>query len=245
MTITSLDYKISTWIIFAITCFACLSASADAGRKNDTHYNDAGFFDVHVCNWPDRKPFFLAIFSTYKFKELKSIKVFRADGSELGRLNLLRYRLILKKGKPEKRAFISEFNISKRDTTGWYSATIEFKDGTQYQARDLVLLETLEKARIVFPANKKKLPKPPAYLEWKAIPGAKFYRVFVRDQWEGGKLILETRLIKSNRYQLPPGLIEAGGWYSWKVHARDVNEDIKLGDFNRGSISTESEFSVE
>lgn len=245
MTIKNLNKRHSRWILLVVTCFTCISINADTNKKNDTHYNAAGFFDLHVCNWPDRDPFFLAVFSTYRFKELKSVKVYRADGSLLGRLNLFRYRLILKKGKPQKRAFISEFNISAQDKSGWYSASIELKDGSQYQARDLVELETLGKARIVFPGNKKKLAKPPAYLEWDAIPGARFYKVFVRDLWEGGKLILETKLIKSNRYQLPNGLIEPGGWYSWKVHARDVNEDIKFGDFNRGSISAEYRFSVE
>jgi hypothetical protein len=44
---------------------------------------------------------------------------------------------------------------------------------------------------------------------------------------------------------LPPGLIEDGGYYSWLIHARDINEDIKLGDFNSGSMSTPVSFSVD
>jgi hypothetical protein len=44
---------------------------------------------------------------------------------------------------------------------------------------------------------------------------------------------------------LPPGLIEDGGYYSWLIHARDINEDIKLGDFNSGSLSTPVTFSVD
>lgn len=245
MTITNLNERYSRWVLFAVTCFTCLSINADTNKKNDTHYNDAGFFDIHVCNWPGRNPFFLAVFSTYRFNELKSVKVFRADGSELGRLSLWRYRLILKKGKPEKRVFISEFNISTNDKTGWYSATIELKDGSRYRARDMVLLETLEKSSAVFPADKQKLAVPPTYLEWRAIPGAGFYKLYIRDLWDGGKLIHESKLLRNNRYELPPGLIQPGGLYSWKVNARDVNEDPRLGDFNSGSLSDYAQFSVE
>jgi len=43
---------------------------------------------------------------------------------------------------------------------------------------------------------------------------------------------------------LPKDLIESGGLYSWRIHARDINEDIKLGDFNHGSLSPKLTFSV-
>lgn len=231
--------------IFTTIFFLFLPAGAEAHKKNDVHYNEMGFFDVHICNWPNRNPFILAVFSTYRFEDIKSVTIFRPDGSELGKLNLSRYRLIQKKGKPEKRAFLTEFELSTSEKTGWYSATAELNTGKQFKARDLVQIRQLGMSQAVFPADKQKLAKPPTYLEWQAVPGAKFYKLYIRDMWEGGKLILETKLLKSNRYELPRGLIQQGGLYSWKVNARDANEDPQLGDFNSGSLTKYAEFSVE
>ena len=43
---------------------------------------------------------------------------------------------------------------------------------------------------------------------------------------------------------LPAGLLEKGGYYSWIVHARDLNEHFMLGDFNHGSLSATVNFSI-
>ena len=43
---------------------------------------------------------------------------------------------------------------------------------------------------------------------------------------------------------LPRGLIRPGGWYKWRIHARDVNGNILLGDFNHGALSPWFEFAV-
>ena len=43
---------------------------------------------------------------------------------------------------------------------------------------------------------------------------------------------------------LPDDLLEYGGYYSWRVDARDVNEDVRLGDFNMGSLSAWQEFTI-
>lgn len=234
-------------IILVLTCFglAALSADGATDRKKDTHYNAAGFFDVHVCNWPDRKLFFLALFSTFEFDRVKSVTVYRPDGTALGNLDLSRYRVIRKKGKPEKRAFISEFDTSDKDHDGWYSALVQFRDGKQFHARDFVMLKRLGQPVIAFPGNGEHLVQPPGYLEWQAVPGAKYYKVFIRDMWDENRLIHESKLINTNHYQLPKDLVKPGGWYSWKVHARDINEDPKLGDFNHGSLSIEAQFDVK
>jgi hypothetical protein len=65
----------------------------------------------------------------------------------------------------------------------------------------------------------------------------------MRDGYETTQ-ILNTKLIKETRIKLKPGLLEPGGYYLWKVHARDVNENIILGDFNSGSVNKWMEFSI-
>jgi len=66
----------------------------------------------------------------------------------------------------------------------------------------------------------------------------------VYDQWQGDKEIYKSKLLSGTRQVLPPGILEAGGTYRWRVHARDVNEHIELGDFNHGSLSPKNEFTV-
>lgn len=39
-------------------------------------------------------------------------------------------------------------------------------------------------------------------------------------------------------------LLRRGGSYTWRVHARDVNEDKDLGDFNLGAMGPVLSFSV-
>jgi len=77
----------------------------------------------------------------------------------------------------------------------------------------------------------------------KPVPGATHYKVFMRDGYETTQ-ILNSKLIKEPRLKLKPGLLKPGGYYLWKVHARDVNENIILGDFNSGSVNKWMEFSV-
>lgn len=233
--------------IVLTVCFVFVSMATHGAtdKKNDPHYNAAGFFDLHVCNWPNRKPFILAVFTTYQFDKLKSVTVHRPDGSVVGVLDPARYRVIQKKGKPEKRGFLTQFEITDADKEGWYSATIEFKDGTRHTAKDVVTFGKLGIAGAVFPKPKQELDQPPAYLEWDAIPGAGFYRVYVRDIWNGNELIYQSKIVNTNRVELPKGLLVPGGLYNWRIQARDVNEDVKLGDFNLGSLSGEIEFGIK
>jgi hypothetical protein len=83
----------------------------------------------------------------------------------------------------------------------------------------------------------------PKQLKWDAIPGAKHYQVFIKDQWEG-KLIHSSSLLFKPVFDVPKGLLKPGGYYSWRVYARDVNENVILGDFNHGSLTDSMEFTL-
>jgi hypothetical protein len=64
---------------------AWLPAATTAGQKNpqDRHYNGIGFFDIHVCNWPERALFFMPLFSTPRFDEIETIEVSYPNGRRL------------------------------------------------------------------------------------------------------------------------------------------------------------------
>ena len=84
----------------------------------------------------------------------------------------------------------------------------------------------------------------PRALTWNRVEGAGYYEVFIRDLWDDNRLIYTSKLLNEPRLELPAGLIRPGGLYSWLVHARDIDRDIRLGDFNRGSMSRPVTFSV-
>ena len=44
-------------------------------RLQDPHRNAAGFFDIHVCNWPERELFFMSLFSTPRYDEVEQVEV--------------------------------------------------------------------------------------------------------------------------------------------------------------------------
>lgn len=73
----------------------------------DPHYNEAGFFDIHVCHWPDRPLFFMALFSTTRFKDVREVAVSDSAGRQLGKPDLSKSNVVQAKDKPEKRVFIS------------------------------------------------------------------------------------------------------------------------------------------
>lgn len=68
--------------------------------------------------------------------------------------------------------------------------------------------------------------------------------MFIRDLWDDERLIYTSKLLTTAELVLPENLLQPGGYYSWIIHARDVNEDVRLGDFNRGSMSRPATFSV-
>ena len=220
------------------------SVTSAADRSGDDHYTDAGFFDIHVCNWPDRPPFYLALLSTERFSEVESVHITDVNGDAVGDIGFDVVRKIRRKDKPEKRVFISHFPVPERAADGWYQAEIVLSNGERYTAKDYVTHDLLGRAQGHVPSGGVELEQVPTRLTWDAIDGAGYYQVFIRDKWDADKLIHSSKLIQTSYYDLPQDLLEEGGYYTWKVHARDVNEDAKLGDFNLGSQSEWVEFMI-
>lgn len=235
-----------TLIVTLFVCSAFQSALAKPDLippKTDPHYTDVGFFDIHVCNWPNRPLFFLILFSTTHFNNIKSIEILTNENKHIGFLDLEKYRLSLTKEKKEKRAFLKQFEIPEGATNGWYNAIVTTRDGKKYASKDFVVLHEMERASDRKPpANAEDLPLIKE-LAWKPVPGAKHYKVFIRDLWEG-KLIYESKVLNEARLKLPDNLLKPGGLYSWQIHSRDVNENILLGDFNHGSLTGHIKFSI-
>lgn len=209
----------------------------------DPHRNDLGFFDLHICNWPERPSFIKALFSTIRFQEIGDMAVLTPDGKTLASMDPQRYMLIQAKGKPEKRVFMVDVDVPAQVQEGWYAIRVKGKDGKEHLARDYLVLNRIGRPEGMQPADKAELTKPPAELRWNSVPGAAHYMVFLRDGFEG-TLVQEARLVQEPRLVLEPGLLKPGGYYQWMVHARDVNENVILGDFNSGSISQKASFSI-
>ena len=201
------------------------------------------FFDIHVCNWPDRSLFFLTLFSSYQHNDIAKVEVFTPKGQTIGELDFTEYRLIQKKGNPDKKVFMKNFEIPENAGDGWYSATVTMKNGTRYAAEDFVVLRKMQRPTNILPEDGAEDIALPRKLTWDPIPGAKFYRVFIKDNWEG-VTILESELLSKPELILPEGKLSPGGFYSWRIHSRDVNENVLLGDFNHGSLTNPMTFTV-
>jgi hypothetical protein len=210
----------------------------------DPHYSAAGFFDIHVCNWPGRPLFFMPLFSTTRFSEIKQIDVFTPAGELLAELDLNHYRSVRREKKPDKRVFIRQVDVPTAATDGWYSARITLTDNEVFTAKDYVIIYTLPQAAGQSPANEAELAEAPARLSWEPVPGANYYEVFIRDLWDDDNLVYTSELLNKPEIGLPPGVLKKGGTYSWVIHARDTDSHILLGDFNHGSMSTPATFSV-
>lgn len=227
----------------ALSSLCLLASTVLAG--NDPHYNDAGFFDIHVCNWPDRPLFLMPLFSTERFSEISRIEVLDPNNNFVMDLDLQQFRTIDRKRKPEKRVFIQQMDLPENAVDGWYSANITLKDGNQYVARDYVIHSLLPQVGGQVPGDEVELESVPGELAWEAVSGASYFQVFIRDLWNEGKLIYSSELLKEPRLTIPDGLLESGGYYSWIIHARDINEHILLGDFNHGSLNRPATFSIQ
>jgi len=236
------------WSAIAFTCllgFGEIAASTDIvpAPQADPHYTQMGFFDIHVCNWPDQPLFFLSLFSSYAYDAVARVELFTPDNHSIGDLDLAIYRLIREEGKPEKRAFIKHFEIPSDASDGWYKAIVTTKDGRRYAAEDFVVIRKMQRAQNMQPADGAENVRLPKQLSWDPIPGARYYRVFIHDVWEG-RLVYESTLLTEPRLMLPNGIVQPGGYYHWRIHARDVNENVLLGDFNHGSLTDSFSFSV-
>ena len=232
--------RLSIPVVLSLICFMQV-AQADSV---DPHNTPSGFFDVHLCNWPNRPPFYMALYSTTEYDKIKSVSVFDAEGELLGMLDMDKFMLLKRDGKPDKRVFISHYDMSADAKDGWFTATVELGQDEQHRARDYVIHYTMPRVKRAFPGNNSEAVQLPVTFKWDPIEEAAYYQVFIKDQWQDGKVIYTSELLEQPELKMSPGVLEAGGYYSWKIHARDVNEHLQLGDFNMGSNSEWFEFSV-
>lgn len=222
-------------LALALTCLP--AAQSDGPPSVDPHYTSAGFFDIHLCNWPDRPLFLMTLFSSERYADIASVEVFDPVGRAVGTLDLTKFLELKRKGKPDKRVFITNLPVPQEAPDGWYSARVTLRDGSQVTAKDYLILIPLDRPSGLLPADGAQIETPRPVLSWKPVNGAKFYEVYIRDLWNGEQLIHQSKLLTEPRYRVPADVLSPGGLYSWKVHARDVNEHVLLGDFNHGSQS--------
>lgn len=245
-----MSLTMSAAFILLAGVFAAVAAKASQPIESsgaDKHYTDAGFFDIHLCNWPTQGVFYLALFSTEIFDEIERIEVFYPDDQKLGDLDLARFRLIVAdpaKGQREKRVFMANFPKRDDGPDGWFHALVTRKDGSRYVARDMVVHSPIQRAGGHVPAPSAEGIPMPTELRWEPIQGAGRYKVFIKDAFLE-QIIYKSGLIEAPVLALPEGLLEKGGAYLWQVHARDVDGHVELGDFNAGSLSDFIAFSVE
>jgi hypothetical protein len=214
-----------------------------AANEGDPHYTAAGFFDIHVCNWPDEPRFLMALFSTTRFEEMARVAVFAPDGRAVGTLDLNRFRAFETKSGQAKRAFISHLGLPEKPVDGWYRAEIMLKDGSRIEARDFVIHHFMAYPSDTLPAPGAVAVPVSTELRWNPIPGARYYEVFLRDEWAETETFA-SGLLTEPRFAPPRGLLHPGGEYVWRIHARDSDGNVLLGDFNHGSLSPEMRFGV-
>jgi len=239
-----------TWALPAATAvLGCLGLSAlaappapePATLADDPHYNAAGFFDVHVCNWPEKPPFFFVLFSSETYQRIAGVTVLAPDGSTLAELDPERYRELKRAGKPDKRVLVTHVPVTGAARDGWYEARVRLKDGTTLHARDYVIVALMPQARGLQPAAGATVGTA-VELRWDKVPGATHHMVYVRDLWDDRRVVYSSKPAPGNSVKIPPGVLRPDGWYAWRVHSRDVNGHVILGDFNHGSLSPEQEF---
>lgn len=235
---------IRSMVVFVLAVIALpVSAETLLPFDSDPHRNELGFFDIHVCNWPDRPLFFKTLFSSTRFDEIRKMEMRRPDGKLLGELNLKDFMLVKKKGKPEKRVFMSDIDVPDGAGTGWYVIKVTTRDGRVHEAKDYVIMSPLARVDYVTPADGASDIDMPMKLSWKPVAGAAYYQVYLREAFEN-RMIVSSKLLNEPQYEFKPDTLKPGGYYTWSVHARDINEHILLGDFNHGSLSRKFEFSL-
>lgn len=248
------DHWQSGWMVLILSLVMCGLVPATGWGAGpvivppptpDPHYTKIGFFDIRICHWPDRPPFMQVLFSTTQYDVVRDVEVLSPDGKRVTRVVFDKYRLIKQKDGSEKRIYITPFPLTPDAQGGWYTGRITTADGTVYLARDQVEIKTLPIARNQKPVTDSENISLPSHLSWDPVPGAKAYQVFVHDIWEGEILIYHSPHLKESRVKLPEGLLKPGGYYMWRVHSRNVDEDVNFGDFNHGSLTPFSRFSVK
>lgn len=237
--------KTLIWLSVLVISYLPGTGVVSAGNESDPHYNAAGFFDIHVCNWPEKPRFLMALFSTTRFDEVARVSVFAPGGKFVGDLDLTRFRAFKAPSGHPKRAFITHFDLPRKTVDGWYRAMVILKDGSRFAAKDYVIHYFMPSVAGTKPANDASDVSVQTELQWDPIPGAKYYQVTIRDIWATGIEATVSDLLTDTRYVPPRGVLQSGGEYVWRVHARDSNGNVLLGDFNHGSVSRELRFGVK
>ena len=209
---------------------------------DDPHYNSVGFFDIHLCNWPERPNFFKILFSSEKYQKIESMSIYTPGNHLLANLDKNKFRTIKRKNKPNKRVFILDIDVPEFASAGWYKIDIKTDDGTIHHAKDYVVMTRLKKVSEMHPSGDKEFNSP-ITLKWAPVAGSQYYQVFVRDAWTE-KLVYKSKLIDTHEIKVPDNKLVPGGDYYWSVHSRDTNEHALLGDFHMGSMSKKSFFTV-
>jgi hypothetical protein len=215
----------SFWL-FMLTAGSLMGGTVYAGHEGDPHYIPAGFFDTHVCNWPENPRFLMAVFSTPSWDEVAKVAVFAPDGTFISDLDLTRFRAFKTQSGQTKRAFIAHFDLPEKAVDGWYRAEVSLRDGSRFEARDYVIHHFMP-----HPTGTQPIPDAsdvPASIElrWDPIPGAKYYEVFLRDDWEGTEATA-SGLLTEPRFVPPQDAPAAGSMYG--ASTRDSNGNVLLG----------------
>jgi hypothetical protein len=224
-----------------------LTPAAYAGNEahvDDPHYTPSGFFDIHVCHWPERPPFYMALYRTERIKDIESVIIKGANGKILGELDTANYKTRKHKNKPLQKMLLDQIPIPDDKIDGWFVAEVQLKNGERHVAKDMVIHQYLQLVSGNYPEPGAEDIPMPKMMHWYDVDGAYWYKVFIRDMWDDEKLIYSSTLLPFPEHELPEGVLEPGGFYSWKVQARDAKYDIELGEFNAGSQSRWIEFSV-
>lgn len=222
---------------------ACAGSDRNGGSVADPHETAAGYFDLHICNWPDRPPFVVALFTTADSTNVRRVEVLRPDGKVLGEVSLTNHESRVDEHGRERRAYKTFLPLPKDAPAGWYRARISLRDGSAEQAQDYLQVQVLPQAKLLQPANGQDNLAANSELRWQPVPGATHYRVFVKDAW-AGQQIYKSDLLTTPRLRLPQGVLQPNGSYVWRVHARSGGPEAKWGEFNHGSLTTESTFAL-
>ncbi|UCB55541.1 MAG: hypothetical protein JSW45_03155, partial [Thiotrichales bacterium] len=173
------------FILPLVFLIGAVAYAGDPRNPDDPHYTTSGFFDVHICNWPDRAPFYMVLYSTENHQDIQSVDISGANGKLIGKLDLETYRF--SENEPGTRILISHLPISRDYEDGWFVAKIRMKNGETQTATDLVIHKIMPEISGYQPKDGAEDIPLPDVLTWDDTFGAYWYRVWIRDNWNDRK----------------------------------------------------------
>lgn len=239
------NMKIS-WIVFALSIQFSTGVQSEElvpPDKLDFHKTELGIWDIHVCNWPDRPPFYLSTFITEKFDEIDNIEVFDPAGKNVGSLDLEKFLTVKREEKPDLRIYVTQLPMAEGEPSGIFSAQITTANNKRLLANDYLVMAVMDRISVVSPVNGAEVSIP-WELSWTPPKGAQYHRVWIKDMWNDGKQIFDSGYFQGSAVEIAEGLLEPGGLYQWRIHSRDTQDHILLGRFNHGSLTDWMEFSI-